>query len=1180
MSAAKRKELEEAISTLEAQRRVLGDAVVDASVAALRQQLDSLKPSPQQRKLVTVLFMDIVGSTTMVRDLDPEDNLAIMDGALQQMTLCIEAYGGQVTRFMGDGFMAVFGYAVAKESDPERAVQAGLAILKTAGEYAKQVRLQWHITSFNVRVGINTGLVVIGGYSEDSETIAGKAINLAARLESAASPGAILISHGTYQHIRGVFEVELMDPILAKGFPEPVPVYRVKREKPRAFRMGRRGVEGLETKTIGREMKLKTLQAAFLDSVKQEKTTVITLVGEAGVGKSRLVYELNNWLELQPESIWYFKGRASQQTQGSPQYLLRDMLAGRFQILDSDPLTELRKKFVAGVCAFLPDEGEIKAHILGTWLGYDFGDSPYLQAIRDEPEQIKNRATLYLAQFFTAVAEQNPTVVLLDDIHWADGNSLDAVIDLMRRRPELPLFAVCSARPSLYERRPEWGESMPTHIRLDLEPLSNQDTKLLVAEILRQVDDLPQILLDLVSNRAEGNPFYAEELVKMLIDEGVILTGAETWQVVPEQLVALQIPDTLTEVLQARLDKLQPKDRQAIQQASVIGRIFWDKALGALHADGPQAIPSLQAKEFIYPRGESAFMGTAEYIFKHALLRDVTYETVLKRVRRQYHALVADWLAATAESNKRGEEYAVLIGEHYQLADNPGQAAHWYGRAGEQAVRTYAHQDAVHYLSLALKLTPDDDVAAYFALLEVREKAFHMQGDREAQRKDLSQLAALAGRMGNFAQAKAALRQASYALATSDYPTVMIHAQDALEWAQRGGHLALAAEGYWVWGMAYRGQGQYHSAQEQLKTGLHLAQKVGDLKQVNNCLVGLGSVGIDQGDYAAARQHLEQALAIAREIGDRREEGVNLNVLGLLGFNLGNYTAAREYYEQALVISRETGDRRGEASSLNNLGIVAEQRRDYAAAKKCYEASLAISQEIGNRYGEASNLNNLGFSALNLGDYSAARRHFEQTLAISREIGDRKFEGVVLVNLGHLASYQGRVDAATGYYEQALAIQREIGDRWGEGISLNELGALALEQDDLPRAESCYQQGLAVRQELIQPQYIVEDWAGLAKLKLAQNDREAARAHGQEILEYCREHPRLEGAEKPMRTFHFTWEVLVALGETAAADEVLALSIRIIQDYLDKNPDPNIQAMYLRQRHHAMLWEAWRDKQR
>jgi class 3 adenylate cyclase len=260
-----REKLEKAIAAQESLRGTLDDATVDATISALRQRLAELETDaqPEQRKQVTVLFMDVVNSTSIVRDLDPEDSLEILSTALKRMSDPVKVHGGRITRFGGDGFLAVFGLPRALENDPERAVRAGLGILSGAGDYARELEQTRGISGFDVRVGINTGLAIIGGGSEGEDTLTGSAIHLAARLESAAKPGTLLISHQTYQHIRGVFDLRPLEAIEARGFPEPVPVYQVLRAKPRSFRTRRRGVEGIETQMVGREAELKTLTDAY-----------------------------------------------------------------------------------------------------------------------------------------------------------------------------------------------------------------------------------------------------------------------------------------------------------------------------------------------------------------------------------------------------------------------------------------------------------------------------------------------------------------------------------------------------------------------------------------------------------------------------------------------------------------------------------------------------------------------------------------------------------------------------------------------------------------------------------------------------------------------------------------------------------------------------------------------------
>jgi class 3 adenylate cyclase len=299
-------QLKQAIADLEAQRSILGDAAVEAALIPSRQKLAELEaqaePSREeppeiptrQRKLATILFMDVVGSTEMTRDLDPEDQMALVDPLIARLGEKVSEFGGHVARYTGDGFKAVFGLPLARENDPEQAIRAGLAIQAEASEIASKLANEHGITEFKVRMGITTGLVFAGGETEGEDTIKGNPVNLAARLQSAASPGGLLISHDTYRHVRGVFNVDPIEPITAKGFPEPAPVYLVRELKPRAFRVLSRGVEGVETRMVGRETELKFLQDALMTAFEEGEGQVVTISGEAGVGKSRLLYEFQN----------------------------------------------------------------------------------------------------------------------------------------------------------------------------------------------------------------------------------------------------------------------------------------------------------------------------------------------------------------------------------------------------------------------------------------------------------------------------------------------------------------------------------------------------------------------------------------------------------------------------------------------------------------------------------------------------------------------------------------------------------------------------------------------------------------------------------------------------------------------------------------------------------------------
>jgi class 3 adenylate cyclase/tetratricopeptide (TPR) repeat protein len=731
--------LRKAIAALESQRDELGDAVVDSGLASMRKQLAEMQGKSelpqQQRKLATILFLDVVGSTRLGQHLEPDEVLESMDAALKHLAAPVEAHGGHVTRFQGDGFKAVFGVPVAHENDPEQAVRAGLEILETAKQIAGVWEEQLGISGFQVRVGINTGLVASGGETEADDTIMGRAVNLAARLESAAPPGYLLISHHTYRHVRGVFNVEPHEPLQAKGFDRPVEVYLVRSAKPRAFHVLTRGVEGVETRMVGRETELKYLQDALLTAIEEGEGQLVTVVGEAGVGKSRLIYEFQNWLEFLPQGVRLYTGQAKLETQHIPYSLLRDLLAYRFQIQDSDPLEVVRQKFEQGVTPAILNQpaslereelsSQAQVHLLGQLLGFDFSHSPHLKGFLYDAEALRNRGQLALETYVSTLSKSGTVVLFLEDVHWADESSLDAIRRLGKLTSELPLLIVCLTRGILYERRPYWGEGETYHRKLSLEPLSKRESRQLVEEILQHVDQVPLELRELVVSGAEGNPFYLEELLKMLIEQGVILTGefdvhgVERWRVATEKLAQIDLPSTLAGVLQARMDSLTVTEKKILQQAAVVGRTFWDQLLAHLYSqvnakqggiELAEVLKVLREKELIFRREESSLTGAVEYTFKHDLLREVVYETVLVKERKHYHGLVADWLMEN--SGERLREVFGLSAEHLEKAGRNQQAVETYLLAGDRALEMYSNREAQGYYQSAFKLADDDGMKA------------------------------------------------------------------------------------------------------------------------------------------------------------------------------------------------------------------------------------------------------------------------------------------------------------------------------------------------------------------------------------------------------------------------------------------------------------------------------------
>ncbi|MBK8905624.1 MAG: tetratricopeptide repeat protein [Anaerolineaceae bacterium] len=1042
-----RQKLEHTIEALQAQRATLGDAIVDAGLAALRQQVTRLeeaavhRPSPSglQRKQVTLLFVDIVDSTRIGQNLDPEDIVEVMNSALQRLAAVVEQHGGYVSRFMGDGFKAVFGGPTAREDDAERAVRAGLAILEAAKAYGSELVARRSIDSFQVRVGANTGLVAMGEGVEGANTIMGTAVNLAARIESAAPPGGLLISHHTFQHVRGIFDVEPLAPILVKGLDNPVLVYLVQRARPRAFRLGRRGVEGIRTRMIGRERELKVLQDAFYTAVDESERQMVTISADAGVGKSRLLDEFVQWLDVLPERVLYFKGRARQEMQTLPYSLLRDLFAFRFQIQESDSVADLWQKMEQGMAEVLGsgDESRLKAHVLGHLSGFDFSDSPFLASILNDAQQLRDRALVYLTDYFRAASLRQPVVILLEDIHWADDSSLNALNQSAQGLPQQRLLIVCAAREELWQRRPFWGKGQLWHILLPLTPLSKRDSQRLVMEILQKVADLPTNLRELIVEKAEGNPYYVEELIKMLITDGVIIKGEEQWSVEPSRLVEVQVPSTLMGILQARLDSLAAEEKVELQRASVVGRLFWDDVVASLVEEDKMEseerkqvlnhlFAALSQKEMVFPREISDFADTKAYIFKHALLREVTYESVLKRLRRTYHALVAEWLIT--HSGERQSEYTGLIAEHLEQAGKGEQAAVYLLQAGEQAAARFGNTEALNYFSRALALVPESELARRYDIHLAREEVYNLLGEREAQQKDLEALEALAEALhDDLRRVRATLHWAALASQSGNFSDARQRLQQGLEIARRLGDQSAEADILQILGVTATRQADYLTARARLQQGMALAQALNDVKKTARMLANLGIVAWYQADYAEAQAYYEQSLAIDQATGNRRFESYTLGNLGLLATNLGNYAAALAYHEQSLTISREIGDRAAEGRTLNNLGEVAFETGDYVGAADNFKQSLAISQIVGNRVSETVVLHNLGEVALVQADYAGARAHFEQALTIARTLNARQQEANALAGLGNSAVAEGQWEEAVAYYQLALTLYQELG---------------------------------------------------------------------------------------------------------------------------------------------------------
>ena len=1037
--------LEAAIAALEAQRPVLGDAVVEPLLAAAEAQLAALAAPAagpafaQSLRQVSILFMDVVGSTTLAQHLDPEEISAVMDDALARGTAAVRAHAGKVLQYAGDSILAVFGADEAREDDAERAVRCGLALLELGRALGAEVRATHGHEAFDVRVGIHTGGVLLGGGVDADGTIRGIAVNIAARMEQTAPAGCLRISHDTYAQVRGLFEVERQEPLAVKGVDEPIQSYLVRHAKPRSFRLGSRGIEGVATRMIGRDAELEALQDAFKRLFVERRLAALSVVADAGIGKSRLLYEFSAWTDARPESFYLFRGRAAPQAQGQPFGLLRDIVAWRFQIADDDSVEVARAKMEQGIVPlFVDDDGaelaEGHAHLLGHLIGIEWRDSRHVRGILDDPRQIRNRAFHAAAELFHRIgaADGAPVVLQLEDLHWADNESLDFLAYLAEVGREMPLLIVACMRPTLFERRASWC-SERVHRRIDLQPLGRDMSRLLVGELLKKLPDVPVALRELVTGGAEGNPFYMEELVKMLIDQGAIETG-DAWKVNAERLLLTRVPATLTGVLQARLDGLPAPERLTLQQASVIGSVFWDRALMALDEQASETLPALVRRELALPREDAGRDDLREYAFKHQLLHQVTYATVLKSARRELHGKLARWLAA--QTGLRANDFVGAAARHFELAGDTASAAEYHARAAEQARTRMAHDAVLDHVQRALRLLDELPGAGVpllrWRLLEVREATLDIQGDRAAQRTDIEAMAALAEVLDDDRRrAHAAWRRSVWAHRLADYPTTEAAARQAVDAATRGDEDELRLLAQRMVAMSLASQGRPAEGRALAEQTLAESRALGLARIEGTCLNALAVIAGMQNEEIEALRFDQQSLVAYRAVGDRRNEAIAHGNMGAGYTGLGELARGRSELEEGLRLMRANGDRALEVSPRCALSTLALWRGDDAQALMLAHAALEIAIAVGARDQESAAWCRVGEAELALGRHATAAQAFASAHARAVEIGSA-YRHDASAGLARVALARGDTAAAL----EALA-------------SLLELGATTDATDDL-----------------------------------------------------------------------------------------------------------------------------------
>lgn len=975
--------------------------------------------------MATIILADVQRSTDLLERIGTERWVEIMNRVFRLMEAEIYRFGGRVDQFRGDGLVAFFGARYAHEDDPERAILAALAMQEKVTAYAE--KLAEEEIDLKLRVGVNTGEVIVARigdrrqYSED--TAMGQAVAVAARMETAAEPGTVLVSANTYRLVAPCFEWKSLGEIEVQGVRDPIAVYRPTAPQDDLEYIERMKSFGLSQTLIGRKREFKTLKHRVED-LYDERGGIVLLTGETGIGKSFLVTEVRHHFARQgallahvrddeenvrPGLTW-LRGRCRSYEQSWPYSmwldLLRDWLDVHLDESEEEVRARLRRRAEALWGSKLAEYYPYLADFLSLPLEPQFAE----RVKHLDGEGKRQRFFFAVRSWLTALTENGeiggrPLVIAFHDVHWADATSLDLLRHCLPLCDQHPLLWLIIFHPD--RTSPAW--KLRYHVEteyphrlsnLALPPFTERESGEFIDQLIGP-NVLPEETHTLIVSKAEGNPYYIRELIHSLIAQNVLVQDPESgeWHVT-RTVTSIDLPDSLQSLLLARIDRLDPEERHVLQVASVIGAVFWIDPLQALLqdvSDLQQHLTHLQREELIHERGRVCCLGM-EYAFKSALIRDALYDGLLRPQRVAYHRQVAAYFEENFDLEKQSQ-YNSLLAYHYRQAGERRKELDYLLQAAHNAQRIYANTEAIERYTEALALLEDLEAQAVeeserqalrrkqFEVLDERGAVFHLMGERTLARADSRALLQMAHRMG-------------------DPPPYLI---DAL----------LKQPGVARW----RDEQELRAGLPLTQKALALARQVDDRHREMQALGAIANQRLYLND-PTWQQAGEDALEIARELGDQRFEAQLLIMLGKFYSWTDQPERGMTYLKRAMPICRSLDDRMMEIALLDQLGLEEERQGDYYRLLTEYQQKrLKLSQEIGYRDGEAASLTLCAQTrGVYLGDYEGAMELLNQSLKI---LSDTPGEIFALLRVIQIEALRGNFEAALDALERAQSIDEQ-----------------------------------------------------------------------------------------------------------------------------------------------------------
>jgi len=1110
-------------------------------------------------------------------------------------------YGGTLIDLtIGDKgcyFYCAFGAPATHENDAERALRAALELLVAPPELAWVGAIQIGISQGAMRTG------AYGGAGRLHYGVLGDAVNTAARLMMATPPATIMVSQAAWQPCADLFIWEPLPPLRAKGKAEPLTVFRLVQARDQTEPDFYQGA------LIGREPELERLQLAARPIWDGQFAGMCYVDGEAGIGKSRLVYELRQRLSAYQPLQWFYCptdevlrgslhpfarclysyfGQSSQASEAENRANFDAGLNGLIDFLTTkdEPFDEAqgrrRKPEGAGeptpsssvvALSSVAAELERTRSILGALIGLRWEGSLYEQL---EPK-LRFENTLYaVANLIKAASLRAPVLIELEDGHWLDPDTQELISMLSRTLPGYAAVFVCAARPDDDGRPFRLGLAKATsECAIDLGALAVGGVRVLAAQVLGAdvSDELAAFLFD----KTAGNPFFVEQVALDLRERG-LLENQEAVRGIRFSALGSrflhEVPAGVNAVLVARLDRLAAPVREVVQTASVLGREWPLQVLWGILGDDR----SLPGKVRQAEQGQVwAHMGEMRYLFRHVLLRDAAYDMQARARLRELHGRAAQAIEAEYIDNL-ASQYANLVYHSHEAED--GERERRYAKlAGEAAAARYANEAAVDFLGRALILTPENDLEARWELIQSQVRVYEFLGRREMQAADLDALDLLADALGDDRRrAEGALLRAQYLGDLGSMDEAVAFVERAVALAERAGARELAAESHFRWARLLQETGDFAGAEHHAYSSLELAIAGGDQRAQADALYALGVVHLYRGDYTAAREVYERSLTHARQSGDLAREAMILSNLAVVAFSIGDEAENRRLGQRCLQIQRSIGNRVGEARALNLLGGNAFLRGDFAEARAYIGQGLPLAREIRHRQLEALFCFNLSIAAYNVGAYVEAQGMIEQSITIRREINDRRTLASSLGMLSTIEFALGNYAGAEAHAHEKLQISEEIGSRPETAIGQLMLGQVLRQQGRLNEAEETYSRALALARELGARHESATALAELARVALARGTSATALAYIEETLTTLAE-GSLNATQDLIEIYSTCYQVLRVLGDPRAS-EMLAKGHALLQERAACISDDALRRSFLEKvPYQRELVAAWREHQ-